>query len=145
MSVMVFGTIKASAPKLVDVGRITTEGRLSEGFKASSVVMQTASHWAAPYIVRQGSYSASLRTMSTFHFSSMGPCRAEAPSISFSECATPKTLQDGYSLQASENDGAAASALVVATLVSATAVAIFRMQVFMFSLFNLFRVITRLL
>src|ERR1043165_6797179 len=69
----------------------------------------------------QGSYSASLRTMSTFHFFSMGPCLPCAPSMSLVSCATPKTLQEGYSLQASENDGAAASA-VVEVMASAKAV-----------------------
>src|SRR6185436_12392468 len=72
--------------------------------------MQTASHWAAPYIVRHGSYSASLSTISTFHFFSRGPCLPAAPSMSFCMWATPKTLQEGYSLQASENWGAAANA-----------------------------------
>src|SRR5881628_1933891 len=120
MSVMVFGTIKASAPKLVEVGRITVDGRVSEGFSASRVVMQTASHCAAPYIVRHGSYSASLSTISTFHFFSIGPCLPAAPSMSLVACATPKTLHEGYSLQASENDGAA-SAVVVVVMASAKA------------------------
>src|SRR5262245_50360646 len=99
---------------------MTTEWRLSDGFKASSVVMHTASHWDAPYIVRHGSYSASLSTISTFHFCSMEPCLPAAPSMSLVACATPKTLQDGYSLQASEKEGAA-SAMVVVVMASANA------------------------
>src|SRR6185436_9133209 len=86
--------------------------------------MHTASHWDAPYIVRQGSYSASLSTMSTFHFFSMGPCLPSAPSMSFNSFATPKTLQEGYSLQASENDGAAASALMVVVMASTAAASV---------------------
>src|SRR5437899_7739668 len=83
--------------------------------------MHTASHWAAPYIVRHGSYSASLRTMSTFHFFSIGPCLPSAPSMSFNSLATPKTLHEGYSLHASENVGGAASAIVVVVKASAKA------------------------
>src|SRR6185503_17313477 len=97
---------------------------LSEGLSASRVVMHTASHWDAPYIVRHGSYSASLSTMSTFHFFSIGPCLPSAPSISFNSFATPKTLHEGYSLQASENDGAAASSLMVAVMASTAAASV---------------------
>src|SRR6185436_15978436 len=86
--------------------------------------MHTASHWDAPYIVRQGSYSASLSTMSTFHFFSIDPCLPSAPSMSFNSFATPKTLQEGYSLQASENDGAAARAVVVVVMASAKAASV---------------------
>src|SRR6266542_222809 len=83
--------------------------------------MHTASHWAAPYIVRHGSYSASLRTMSTFHFFSIGPCLPSAPSMSFNSFATPKTLHEGYSLHASENDGGAASAVMDVVMASTKA------------------------
>src|SRR3954468_5011333 len=54
----------------------------------------------------QGSYSASSRTMSTPHFFSSAPCLPSSPLISPSSEATPKTLHDGYSLQASLNFGA---------------------------------------
>src|SRR5882762_5415827 len=95
--------------------------------------MHTASHWAAPYIVRHGSYSASLRTISTFHFFSIGPCLPSAPSMSFNSFATPKTLQEGYSLHASEKDGGAAGAVVVVVMASVKAAIVmsFGKRVFM--------------
>ncbi len=86
---------------------MTTEGRPRAGLSASSVVMHTASHWPAAYIVMHGSYSASLRMMSTPHFSSIGPVWPSRPSMSLKTWATPKTLQEGYSLHASEKAGAA--------------------------------------
>lgn len=39
--------------------------------------------------------------------------------MSFCSCATPKKLHEGYSLQASENEGGAASAVAVVVMASA--------------------------
>ena len=69
------------------------------------LVMQTASHCPAPYMARQGSYSASFNSMSTPHFFSTGPSSPFFPLMIPVTSATPKTLHEGYSLHASEKDG----------------------------------------
>ena len=70
------------SPKLVEVGRMATDGTDSDGLSTSMFVIHTASTLPEPYMTRHGSYSASFKTMSAFHFFSIVPSLPWSPSMS---------------------------------------------------------------